>query len=250
MPSHLSSRRRHVALVAILIPVAALAWIPDDVDPGGEHAGPRHMHIPLAIGERLELAAATLSALLTARADAGEPSPLAGARAIAVIVEAEKDDVGIAGHRGRGVLLRRDGQGTWGDPLFVVLADARFEPPPGPARSDLVLRFERTVELAPLVADGWPPRDDPAATGGPAGRRTDTLADLTGAREVTVTIRDEGEFHALDLVSATLEPDVDANHEVYGRGASPRDILDGLPEPPEPVLDLHRSVPGLRRVDR
>ena len=82
MPLHRPFFRRRIALMAVLTPFAALAWIPDGANPVGDHAGPRHMHIPLAIDERLENAATTLAALLTAHDDAGEPSPLVGARGI------------------------------------------------------------------------------------------------------------------------------------------------------------------------
>lgn len=90
----------------------------------------------------VEARAADLLEEIAAGPDSGIPAPfLADARAITVLPHVVETRAGIGRMRGRGLHLRRDEDGTWGEPRVVEVSERSVGPEAGRSVSDRVILY-------------------------------------------------------------------------------------------------------------
>jgi lipid-binding SYLF domain-containing protein len=187
---------------------------------------------PLRAGSReletVEAATDALAALAALPVQAIPPALMQDARAVAVLPDVVKAGFLFGGRFGRGVLLVRQPDGTWSNPIFITLAGGSFGWQVGIQATDLVLVFktrnglERVLRGKSKLTLGA----DLAVAAGPVGRQAEAATDAQLKAEIYSYSRSRGLFAGASLEGAGLLVDCDANELFYGlRGGRPADVL-------------------------
>lgn len=166
------------------------------------------------------------------------------AEGIAILPEVVKAGVIFGGRGGTGVLLVRQQDGRWSNPLFIGIGAGSFGWQFGVQATDMVFVFttRRSVEG---VADGKLTLGaDAAAVAGPVGRTATAATDLTLAAEVYSYSRSAGLFAGVSLEGSYLFVRKRANERFYGkRGILGSEILAAdAPLAPAPAPALIAEV--------
>lgn len=147
---------------------------------------------------------------------------------IAVIPEVKKAAFGVGVRGGRGVLVVRDKQGRFANPVFITLAGGSFGWQIGAQETDIVLVFttRRGVEG---ISDGKLTLGaDASVAAGPLGRAASAATDANFSAEIYSYSRNRGLFAGIALDGTALSIDNRANRNFYGnRSLQASDILSG-----------------------
>ena len=157
-------------------------------------------------------------------------SLLRDAEAVAVIPDMLKVGFVVAGRRGRGFLVVRNADGTWGNPIFTVLTGGSVGWQAGLQSTDVVLVFKNKRSLQRVLDGGGKLTlgADAGLAAGPIGRQASAGTDDTLKGEIFSYSRSRGLFAGVAIDGSVLEIDRDANDLFYGRpGVRPSDILTG-----------------------
>lgn len=164
-------------------------------------------------GKTLESAVEVLDALAAIRHKEIPPALLADAQGVAVIPKVIKAGFVIGGRGGHGVVLAREKDGTWGDPVFVNLGGASVGPQIGVQSTDIVLVF-RTRNTLDRILDGKGKLTlgaDASVAAGPIGRKAAAATDGKLEAEIVSYSRSRGLFAGVSLDGAVIRPDADTN---------------------------------------
>jgi lipid-binding SYLF domain-containing protein len=145
----------------------------------------------------------------------------------------------IGGHRGKGVVVMRDKDGRWGNPVFVTLTGGSFGWQAGLESVDLVLvcRTARSVEWV-LAGRDLTLGVNAGLAAGPVGRQAEAGTDARLRAEIYSYSRSRGLFGGLAITGGFLRVDQRANAAFYNApGIGAREILMGanLAVPPAAV---------------
>ena len=194
----------------------------------------------------VESAAEVLRALSEIPLKCIPPALMRDAKGVAIIPHVVKAGFVVGGRFGRGIVLVRQPDGTWSNPLFVALAGGSVGGQIGIQATDLVLIFKTGPSLdrivrgqAKLTLGG-----DVAVAAGPVGRQAEAATDAELRAEIYSYSRSRGLFAGVSLEGAALLMDCPANAAFYGvRDGHPADILAlrGIPIPLA-VVRLHEEV--------
>jgi lipid-binding SYLF domain-containing protein len=153
------------------------------------------------------------------------PKLLHDAHAVAIIPNVVKAGFLVDGRFGHGVLLVRRPDGSWGEPVFIVLAGGGFGLQAGVQSTDVVLLF-RTAKSVERVLRGKGKLTlggDVAVAAGPVGREAEAATDLLLRAEIFSYSRSRGLFAGVSLQGAALHANNDANQAFYGPGGISRE---------------------------
>src|SRR5262245_52257757 len=171
------------------------------------------------IADRLWESSKVLGELVNAP-DAGVPKELlTKAECVAVIPAVKKAALGFGGNYGRGaVTCRKDGgKGPWGPPSMISLGGGSFGLQLGGQSTDVVMLFMTPGSIQYLLRDKVTVGVDASAAGGPKGRAASADTSASMRAEILTYGRSRGLFAGISLKGAILQPDKDANKNVYGR---------------------------------
>lgn len=177
------------------------------------------------------------------------PALLQEAQGVAVIPDVVKAGLVLGGRYGRGVLLVRQADGTWSNPIFLSLTGGGVGWQIGVQSTDLVLVFQtrngldRVLKGKSKLTLGA----DLAIAAGPLGRQAEAATDAQLKSEILSYSRSRGLFAGVSLEGAALVIDFDANEALYRvRGGSPQDVLrvQGVPLPAA-VVNLQAELARL-----
>ena len=157
------------------------------------------------------------------------------ARAIAIIPRVLKVGIVVGGEFGRGVLVLRDDDGGWGNPILISLSGGSIGWQIGAQSSDVVLVFRTPASIEGILRSKLTIGVDAAAAAGPVGRRARASTDIELKAEIFSYSRSRGFFAGLSLDGAVLQVDDEANAAFYGTPeVDPRKIgtLRNLDVPP------------------
>ncbi|HUO83216.1 MAG TPA: lipid-binding SYLF domain-containing protein [Gammaproteobacteria bacterium] len=164
---------------------------------------------------------ATATSVLEQLADIPEqyvpPSLLNSAYGIAVIPNVIKIGLGIGGRHGKGVLVVRDGNDGWSDPVFVSLTGGSFGWQIGAQSTDIILVFKTRRSVEGLTGGKLTLGADAAVAAGPVGRHAEAATDIQLKSEVYSYSRNRGLFAGVALEGTAITIDDDANAAFYGR---------------------------------
>lgn len=182
---------------------------------------------------------------INAMPDQGVPGwLLARAHGIAVIPNVIKVGLGIGGRGGKGVLVVRDEQGHWSNPVFVRLAGGSFGWQAGVQAADIVLVFTTKAGIEGIADGKLTLGADASVAAGPVGRATSAATDPNFSAEVYSYSRTRGLFAGIALDAAAITIDRNANATFYGK----RDVTAGeimAPTAPEPPATARRFLAAL-----
>jgi len=181
---------------------------------------------PMELEERLSSSVQVLTDVVTAP-DAGLPKDLLKrSRGIIVFPSLIKAGLGIGGHYGKGVVLRRDtATGKWGPPAFIRLIGGSFGWQIGVQSTDLVLLIMNDVSLKSLFKDKITIGADASVAAGPVGRDASATTDVDLSAGMLSYSRAKGLFAGLAIKGSVIETDWDANEAYYGSDLSVIDIF-------------------------
>ncbi len=167
-------------------------------------------------------------------------------KAVAVFPRVQKAGLVIGGQYGKGVLVTRSKDGTWGSPLFLTITGGSVGWQIGIQSIDLVLFFQTDNSVDGVLREGFTLGVDAAVAAGGAGRQAGAITDTGMTAEIYSYSRSRGLFAGLSVSGSTVEPDDDANAAYYGREVRARDVLSGdARSDSASAADLRRALGAL-----
>lgn len=147
---------------------------------------------------------------------------------IAVIPEVRKIAFGLGGRFGRGVLVVRDKQGKFSNPVFISLAGGSIGWQVGAQETDIVLVFTTRRGIEGISDGKLTLGADASVAAGPVGRAASAATDANFAAEIYSYSRNRGLFAGVALDGTALTIDNRANRAFYAtRTVQPSDIFSG-----------------------
>ena len=157
------------------------------------------------------------------------PALLENAEAIAVIPSVYKAGFVVGGRYGKGVVSVRDDQGTWQNPIFIVLAGGSVGWQIGAQATDLVLVFKKRKNVEAIKQGKFTLGADAAVAAGPVGRKAEAATDIKLESEIYSYSRSRGLFAGISLEGAALQVDTQANQDFYGAPLARIEELENVP---------------------
>lgn len=198
--------------------------------PGGKiHASYKEVAV-------IESAAEVLDALSSIPLRGIPPALMQDAQGVAVIPNVLKAGFVIGGRHGRGVVLVREADGSWGNPLFVSLTGGSIGWQVGVQSTDVVLVFKTRNSLDRILKGKGKLTlgADVGVAAGPIGRQAEAATDAQLKAEIYSYSRSRGLFAGVSLEGAAFLVDESANELFYHlRGVSPGDLsaMKGVQSP-------------------
>ncbi len=177
---------------------------------------------------------------------------LHNAQGVVVFPSMIKAGMGLGARHGRGVLLVRQDDSSFGNPLFVAMTGASVGWQFGVQASDLVLVFKTRRGVTSLL-DGhkFTLGPDAGLALGPVGRQAEAATDPSLKSEIYAFARSRGLFFGITLEGSSLRLLRAANERFYGTPLESYSEVAARKEVPwsEKVTTLRRSLePRLARV--
>ena len=173
---------------------------------------------------------------------------LAKAKAIVVFPGAIKGGFIIGGQGGKGLAVRRAGNG-WSAPAFMNMAGGSFGLQIGAEKTDYILLIMNDKGLRELLEDKFEVGAEGSVAAGPVGRTAAASTNATMDAEILTYSRSKGVFAGLSLKGVVISPDQDINSSIYHKPA--RDILGDPPVPasaaPAQLQRFSTTVAGYAR---
>ena len=177
---------------------------------------------------RLLIASEVLEEIRDSRDQSIPERLLQRAYAIAVIPDLTKVAFFAGGRRGHGVLVVRDKQGRFSNPVLITLTGGSFGWQWGVQSTDIVLVFTTAKGVEGITGGKVTLGADASVAAGPVGRQAEAATDATFRSEVYSYSRSRGVFAGLALDGSALTIDDKANAALYKRpGIMASDILAG-----------------------
>lgn len=142
-------------------------------------------------------------------------SLLASAHAIAIIPNTLNGAFIFGVQHGRGVLVIRDGTGTWQAPRMIQITGGSFGYQIGIQSSDLVLVFRTQRSVTNLMAGTLKVGVGASAAAGPVGRQAAGATDLSLQAEILTYARSRGAFLGVSIDGAVISMDPTADAMFY-----------------------------------
>jgi lipid-binding SYLF domain-containing protein len=161
----------------------------------------------------------------------GIPQDLLGkATCVAIVPDLKRVGFVVGAKYGKGVLTCRTPKG-WSALSTIRIEGGSVGFQIGAGETDLVLVVMNDRGKQKLLEDKFTVGADASVMAGPVGRTATAATDAQLHAEMLSYSRARGAFAGISLEGATLRPDTDDNHDVYGPNARQSDILNGAFKP-------------------
>ena len=153
------------------------------------------------------------------------PKLLSQAKCVLILPGVKKFGFGVGGSGGRGPMLCRNGQnfdGKWSSPAMFSLGGASIGLQVGGSSTDFVLLLMNPKVVDQILTGKTKMGTDATAAAGP-GATAASASDV----DILTYGRAKGAFAGVSLGGATVEPDNDANHRLYGKTLTATGIVRG-----------------------
>jgi len=187
----------------------------------------------IKVADRLDASADTLVDMMRA-SDKGIPQDLLNKAHCLVVVPGMKKAGFIVGAQyGRGFAsCRKPGGVGWSAPAAMRMEGGSLGFQIGATETDIILLVMNDRGMQHLLSDKFTIGGDATGAAGPVGREVTAETDAMLNAEMLSYSRTHGLFAGVSLQGATLRPDGDTDHELYGRDVTNREILHGDFETP------------------
>ena len=195
------------------------------------------------VEDRLDASADTLRDMMHA-ADRGIPQDLMDkARCVVVVPGMKKAGFIVGAKYGRGfAVCRRQGGVGWTAPAAMRVEGGSVGFQIGASETDVVLLVMNQRGMRHLLSDKFTIGGDASAAAGPLGRDASAQSDAMMNAEILSYSRARGVFAGISLEGATLRPDGETDHELYGRDLHNREILMGDVQPTDSAMKFEHSL--------
>lgn len=147
---------------------------------------------------------------------------------IAVVPDVTKVAFVAGGRRGKGVLVVRDKDGRFTNPIFIALTGGSFGWQAGVQSTDIVLVFTTREGIEGITDGKMTLGADASVAAGPVGRQASAATDASFTAEVYSYSRNRGLFAGVSLDGSALTIDKRANREFYDKNSvTAADIING-----------------------
>ena len=182
----------------------------------------------IKVDDRLDASAETLTQMMGA-SDKGIPQDLMDkARCVVVVPGMKKAGFIFGAEFGRGfAVCRRKGGVGWSAPAAMRVEGGSVGFQIGGSETDVVLLVMNEGGMKHLLSDKFTVGGDASGAAGPIGRDASARTDAMMNAEMLSYSRSRGLFAGISLEGATLRPDGESNHVLYGHDATNREILTG-----------------------
>jgi lipid-binding SYLF domain-containing protein len=193
--------------------------------------------------KRIRDSAAVLQEITGTGSDKGIPHALIErAQCIGVIPSLKRAGFIVGAKYGKGVVTCRLAAGGWSAPEIVIVEGGNIGLQIGLGETDLVFALMNHHAMERLMSDKFTVGGDAAAMAGPIGREVEAQTDISAKAEILSWSRSHGAFAGITLNGATLRPDKDDNHALYGPNAGAHEILEGTVKPPAAAQALYDDL--------
>jgi len=177
---------------------------------------------------RLLLASQVLEELRDSRDQMIPARLLERAYGIAVIPDMTKIAFFAGGRRGNGVLVYRDKDGRFTNPIFITMTGGSFGWQWGVQKTDIVLVFTTKKGVEGISGGKVTLGADASVAAGPVGRESSASTDMSFKAEVYSYSRSRGVFAGLAIDGTVISIDDDENEAFYKKhGITATDIAAG-----------------------
>ncbi len=180
------------------------------------------------------------------------PKILSKAQGIAIIPGQFKAGFVFGARYGRGLVMVRQEDGTWSNPVFISSFGGSFGLQAGAQATDLVLVFKgkRSVENFLRGKGKLTMGLDASVAAGPVGRAAEAGTDVKFRAEILSYSRNRGVFAGVSAGGGSLSVDRKVNADYYGMEVVPAQILAAKNDlkPPTSARDLRRLINGITRA--
>ena len=169
---------------------------------------------------------------------------IAKARCVGIVPNQKRAGFIFGGHYGKGVLVCRTStqpQG-WSAPEVIQLEGGSFGLQIGAGETDAVFLVMNRSGEQKLMQDKFTIGGNAEAMAGPVGRSASAETDAQMQSEILGYAKSRGAFAGLTLNGSTLKPDDGDNKALYGRSATPEEILHGQVNPPAAAQPLYEEL--------
>jgi SH3 domain-containing YSC84-like protein 1 len=150
------------------------------------------------------------------------------ARCVVVIPSVVKAAFIVGASYGRGTMVCRTGndfRGPWGAPAMYALEGGSVGLQAGGEATDFVILVMNNRGMQSLLNSKVRLGADATIAAGPKGRTASADTDAYMRAEMLSYSRARGVFAGISLEGSTLRPDKDANHRLYGKDATAKNIV-------------------------
>jgi len=194
--------------------------------------------------KRIHESTVVLSEIMDAKDRSIPRDLLQKAHCVGIVPSLKRVGFIVGAKYGKGVITCRLNNSStgWSAPSTIRIEGGNIGLQIGLGETDVVfVVMNRTGEDA-LVKDKFTIGADASAMAGPVGRSTDAATDAMMRAEILAYSRSRGIFAGVTLDGATLRPDNDDNHRLYGFGATSGEILHGKVQPPAAADRLYAEL--------
>ena len=190
--------------------------------------------------ERVTEAGHVMKALVDS--SSGVPTGLLNKAECVIVLPSVKKAAFIVGASyGRGVMTCRTGQnfaGPWSAPTMMKSTGGSFGLQAGGQATDFVVLVMNDKGARALMKGKLKLGADAAVAAGPVGREAEAATNAKMSAEMLSYSRAQGVFAGVSLEGSTLEPDSDANKNLYGKKLSAEQIIGGQAGTPASANEL------------
>jgi lipid-binding SYLF domain-containing protein len=181
---------------------------------------------------------------INAAPDKGIPQDiLEKAHCVGIVPGLKRAGFIVGGKYGKGVLLCRSTGGKgWTGPSTIRVEGGSVGLQIGAGETDLVFAVMNQRGMEKLLDSKFTVGGDAAAMAGPVGRTAQAQTDALMRAEILSWSRARGAFAGVSLTGATMRPDDEDNHKIYGKAVTHRDILTGKVRPPASAASLYTAL--------
>ncbi len=202
-----------------------------------------------AVQKRIDASAEVLGEILHAR-DRSIPADLiAKAECVGVVPSLKRAGFIVGAKYGKGEVVCRTARG-WSAPDTIRIEGGSFGFQIGAGETDLIFIVMNHHGVRDLMKDKFTLGGDASVMAGPVGRSGTAETDAMMRAEILSYSRSHGIFAGVSLEGATLRPDHGDNRELYGRGVTQRQILDGQVLRPAAARPIYAELDRYATVKR
>jgi lipid-binding SYLF domain-containing protein len=200
---------------------------------------------------RLLLASQVLDELRDSRDQMIPDRLLERAYGIAIIPDMTKIAFFAGGRRGDGVLVYRDKDGRFTNPIFITMTGGSFGWQWGVQKTDIVLVFTTKKGIEGITGGKVTLGADASVAAGPVGRESSASTDMSFKAEVYSYSRSRGVFAGLAIDGTVISIDDDENEAYYSKhGVTAGDIAAGAVTPPANDDSARRFLTAVTKSTR
>jgi SH3 domain-containing YSC84-like protein 1 len=169
------------------------------------------------------------------------PRILQNSQGIAIIPNVIQAAFFLGGRRGQGVMMVRNSNGGWSNPVIMTLTSGSLGIQFGAKSSDIVLAFQDNQSIRKVYNSDFKLGGSVSGTAGPEGAEAVYPTDSTG--NIYTYAKSEGLFGGVALSGMKLAYDTEKTANLYGqRTITARQVFSGNVTPPAIVGDLQRTL--------